>query len=119
MQPKRTAAALSTLCLAISACHTAHTADFIATPADRLVCEAAGARPKIPAEYAIDWTKVATVDQAKTEHEKYVASVRTREGIVAAYILSIEGKLYVCGANMAWRRDWEAELAKKHKPVQP
>ena len=118
MQPKRTALLLSTLCLATSACHTAHTVDFIATPADRLVCEAAGARPKIPAEYVIDWTKVASVSQAKAEHEKFVAIVRTREGIVAAYILSVEGKLYVCGANMAWRRDWETELAKTHKPGQ-
>lgn len=105
--------------LALSACHTLHTADFLATPSDRLVCEAAGARPKIPAEYVIDWSKVATVAQAKAEHDKYVAVIHTREGVVAAYVLAIEGKLFICSSNMQWRRDWEAELAKSHSAVKP
>lgn len=103
--------------LTLSACHTVRTADFLATPLDRLVCEAAGARPKIPAEYVIDWSKVATVDQAHAEHDKYVATIRSREGVVAGYIMSIEGKLFVCGNNMQWRRDYEAELAKTHRTV--
>lgn len=119
MRLNGTALALSTLCLATSACHTVRTADFLATPADRLICDAAGARPKIPAEYVIDWAKVATVDQARAEHQKYVASVRTREGVVAAYVLSIEGKLFVCSNNAQWRRDYEAELAKTHQAVKP
>lgn len=101
----------------LSACKTAHTADFLATPAERLVCEAAGTRPKIPAEYAIDWSKIATVDQARTEHDKYVAVIRAREGVVAAYVLQIEGKLFVCSNNAQWRRDYEAELAKSHSAV--
>lgn len=103
--------------LALAACKTVHTADFLATPADRLVCEAAGQRPSIPPEYAIDWSKVATVAQAHAEHDKYVAVIHDREGIVAAYVLQIEGKLFVCSTNMQWRRDYEAELAKKHTAI--
>jgi len=114
-----TSATVACVALFLSACHTVHTADFLATPADRLVCEAAGARPKIPAEYQIDWSKVATVAQAKAEHDKYVAVIHTREGIVAAYVLSLEGKLFVCSSNAQWRRDYEAELAKSHAQVQP
>jgi hypothetical protein len=119
MRLSATALALSTLCLATSACHTIRTADFIATPADRLVCEAAGTRPTIPAEYAIDWSKVTTVPQARAEHEKYVAVIHNREGIVAAYVLSIEGKLFTCSNNMQWRRDYEAGIAKAHAAVSP
>jgi hypothetical protein len=100
--------------LAISGCATKRSVDFLATPADRLVCEAAGPRPTIPPEYQIDWSKVATVAQARAEHDKYVAVIHTREGIVAAYVLQVEGKLFVCSNNMHWRRDFEAELAKKH-----
>ena len=105
--------------LLLSACKTTHVADFLATPADRLVCEAAGARPKIPPEYAIDWSKVATVDQAKQQVVALISRQHEREGIVTAYVLSIEGKLFVCSTNMQWRRDYEAELAKKRTPTTP
>lgn len=111
--------ALLPLLLTLSGCHTIRTADFIATPADRLVCQPAGARPKIPPEYQIDWSKVATVAQAKAEHDKYVAVIHDREGIVAAYVLEIEGVNFICSSNMAWRRDFEAELAKTHSAVKP
>lgn len=77
-------------------------------PAERLVCVAAGDRPAIPAEYAIDWSAVTTVEQAKAEHLKYVASVRTREGVVAGYIVRIEGQLFACSNNAAWLRDFYA-----------
>lgn len=117
MRLRRTAVAPLMLCSAISACKTLHTADFIATPADRLICEPAGPRPKIPPEYQIDWNKVATVADARAEHEKYVAVIHAREGVVAAYVLDIEGKLFACSNNMQWRRDYEAELAKTHKPI--
>jgi hypothetical protein len=117
MRLSATALALSTLCLATSACHTVRTADFLATPSERLVCEQAGARPKIPAEYVIDWAKVSTVAQAHAEHDKYVAVIRSREGVVAGYVLDIEGKLFTCFNNAQWRRDFEADLAKSHGQV--
>lgn len=89
----------------------------IKTPPDRLVCEGVSARPSIPPEYVIDWsaasaaqTVPAAVALAKAEQAKFVASVRTREGVVAAYIVTIEGRLFACSDNAQWRRDFEAGL---------
>lgn len=56
---------------------------------------------------------MATVDQAKAEHAKYVASIRNREGVITSYIMRIEGKLFVCNTNMAWRRTFEQGLPTK------
>lgn len=112
-----TALALSTLCLAISACGAdKYTAAFIPTPPERLVCERTGTRPTIPAEYVIDWAKVTTVAQAHSEFDKYVAVIRNREGVVAAYVLKIEGVNFLCWNNVQWRREFEADLAKTHPP---
>lgn len=118
MKRSVTAAALLTFCLAVSACQprVKRTAEFIPTPPERLVCELAGTRPTIPPEFQIDWTHVATVAQAKIEHDAYVKSVRTREGVVAGYILKVEGNLFVCFNNMQWRQEFEADLAKTHPP---
>jgi len=104
---------------ALSACGEAkYTAEFIPTPPERLVCEKARTRPTIPPEYVIDWTKVTTVAQAHSEFDKYRALIFTREGIVAGYVLQLEGQNFVCFNNMQWRRDFEADLAKKHPPAQ-
>jgi len=101
--------------LAVSACgEPKRTVSFIPTPPERLVCERTGTRPTIPAEYVIDWTKVTTVAQAHSEFDKYVAVIRNREGVVAAYVLKIEGANFLCWNNAQWRRDWEADLAKTH-----
>lgn len=108
---KRTALALSTCCflLPLTACdHTIRVAVPVIPPAERLACVAAGDRPAIPAEYAIDWSAITTVDQAKAEHLKYVASIRTREGVVSGYIVRIEGQLFACSNNAAWLRDFFA-----------
>lgn len=83
----------------------------LAPPAARLVCEPAGARPVIPAETVIDWARITTVAQAKIEHEGYVRSIRNREGVIAAYILDIEGKLFACSNNAAWLRQWYKDTA--------
>lgn len=87
----------------------------ITPPAERLICEAAGDRPAIPAEYAIDWAKVevpgnsrATLANARAEVTRLIASFRSREGIVIGYLLRIEGKLFVCSTNAAWLRDFFA-----------
>lgn len=79
-------------------------------PAERLQCVSAGERPTIPPEYAIDWSRVLSVPQARSEHDAYVRSIRTREGVVAGYILSVESKLFVCSNNAAWLRDYFAAL---------
>lgn len=105
---KLTVLLLSTLCLT-SACATKRAAVSLRPDIehpDRFVCELAGSRPKVPPEYVIDWSKVTTVDQAHAEHDKFVGVLRTREGIVAGYILRVEGNLFVCSNNMQWQRDY-------------
>jgi hypothetical protein len=96
--------------LLLSSCGPDKVVQHLPTPPDRLVCEAAGARPAIPAEHVINWNSVVTVPQARAEHEKYVATIRNREGIITGYIMRIEGKLFTCHTNMAWRRTFEAGL---------
>lgn len=118
MRLSATALALSTLCLAVSACgEKKYTAEFIPTPPERLVCEPTATRPTIPHEYTIDWSKVTTVPQARSEFEKYRAVIYTRENVVAGYVLVIEGAHFVCFNNAQWRREFEAELAKTHPPA--
>lgn len=92
--------------LGLAGCEPKRVVTNLAPPAERLVCAPAGARPNIPAEFVIDWAHVTTVAQAKIEHEGYVRSVRTREGVIAGYILDVEGKLFACANNAAWLRDW-------------
>ena len=84
------------------------TVTTIKPPAERLACIAAGDRPALPAEHVIDWSAVQSVTEAKAEHLKYVASVRSREGVVVAHIVRIEGKLFTCASNAAWLRDFYA-----------
>jgi hypothetical protein len=86
------------------------------TNPERFVCEAAGSRPTIPAEYTIDWSKVQTVQQARTEHEAFVRQLRTREGVVAGYLIQLEGKHFLCFNNMAWQRDFYSRLPEPSKP---
>jgi len=109
-------ATLLAIAFALTSCgETKRVAEFIPTPPERLVCEQAGTRPTIPPETTIDWAHVTSVAQAKIEHEGYVKSVRTREGVVAGYVLAIEGKLFTCFNNAQRRREFEADLAKKQR----
>lgn len=104
------AAALSTCCLVLSAasCEPKRVVTNLAPPPERLQCAPAPARPKVPPEYKIDWAKVQTVAQAKSEHEKFVQVLRTRENVVAGYIILIEGQIFVCSNNAQWLREWYA-----------
>lgn len=92
----------------LAACEPKRVVESLPTPPERLICEKAGTRPTIPAEHEIDWTQVRTAAQAKIQHEQYVATVRTREGIVAGYVLKLEGNLWQCWNNVQWRREFEA-----------
>ena len=99
------------LALAVAGCgDTKRIAEHLPTPPERLICEPAGTRPTLPPEHQIDWSQVRTVPAAKIEHDKFVAVLRTREGMVAGYILRLEGKLFVCSNNAQWRRDYEAGI---------
>lgn len=106
------AAVLWTSCLALlaTACADKQIAIPLKPDATRLVCVSTTTRPTIPGEYVIDWTKVASIPAAKAEHEKYVASIRTREGVIAGYIVQVEGQLFTCSNNMQWLRDYYAKL---------
>lgn len=99
--------------LTLTACSdTKRVVEHLPTPPERLICERAGTRPTLPPEHAIDWSQIRTVAAAKVEHEKFVAVLRTREGLVAGYILKLEGQLFQCFNNMQWRREYEAGLAR-------
>lgn len=108
----------------LAACGDKRSVIAIKTPPERLVCEGLSGRPNIPPEYVVDWSKVeraASVAQAlaaaKGEHARFVASVRTREGVVAAYIVTIEGRLFACSDNAQWRKEFEAGLPDRVQPA--
>lgn len=110
---KLTMLALSTCCLGSAACETTRTVAPLRpdlTNPERFVCEPAGDRPTVPPEHVIDWSRVTTVPQARSEHNAYVASIRAREGPITGYIVAIEGKLFACSNNAAWLRDFYGRL---------
>ena len=76
----------------------------------RLICEGVAARPALPVTYLIDWSSVQTVEQAKGEHDAYVRSINARNGLVAAHIVELEGRLFVCSNNAQWWRDYWSAL---------
>ncbi len=98
--------ALSTFCLA--ACNTTRVAVPLKPDPSRMDCVAVEGRdrPAIPPEYVIDWARVTTVAQARSEHEAFVRTVRTREGVVAGYVVQVEEKLFLCASDAAWLRDF-------------
>lgn len=103
-------AVYTTAALALSACapEPKRIVTALKPPAERLECQTAGTRPTIPPEHFIDWQRVATVPQAMSEHDAYVRSVRTREGVVAGYIVRVEGVNFACSNNAQWLREFFA-----------
>lgn len=104
---------LSMSCSLLAGCQTERIASAVRPDLDhpdRLVCETAGERPPLPSAYVIDWPHVTTVEQAKAEHEIYVRSVLARNGVLAAYIVEIEGKLFTCSNNAQFWRDYWSGL---------
>jgi len=95
MQRLLMAVVLSTSCLAISACQPKRIVTALPIPPERMDCKAAGARPTIPPE-------------ATGSHDAFVKSVRAREGVIASYIIEIEGKLFDCASDAQWLREWQA-----------
>lgn len=108
---RATALSMSCLLLTAASCEKKVVAS-IPTPPERLICDPAGSRPTIPSEYVIDWLSVPDVLTAQSEVKKLMTSIRTREGIVAGYLVNVEGKLFTCFNNMQWRREFEADLNK-------
>lgn len=121
MKLNRTAAALLTCSLAVSACNTTQRVVEPLRPdqtnPERFVCERTGTRPTIPPEFQIDWTPIelapnvpAAVALMREALAHFVAVIRTREGIVAGYIVTLEGANFTCFNNMAWQRDFYSRL---------
>lgn len=104
------AIALSTFCLA-GCGERPRVVAPLKPPAERMDCRVLeSGRPSIPPEYAIDWSKVVTVDQARGEHDAYVRSVRTREGIAAGYIVQLEDRVFLCASDAEWLHDFFGRL---------
>lgn len=99
------------LALAVAACgEPKRIAVALPIPVERMDCVEAGNRPAIPPEHKIDWAAVSSVLQARQEYNQYVASVRAREGMVAGYVLMLEGHLFACSNDAQWLREWQAGI---------
>jgi hypothetical protein len=99
--------------LAVSACEPKRIVTALPIPAERTDCQVAtGKRPQLNPEYRIDWSKVASVGQAKIEHDRFVSVIRGRENTVANYVLSLEGDLFQCASDDAWIREVQAETTR-------
>lgn len=101
---------LSVLCFLL-ACSPKRVATALTTPPERLVCEAAVERPALPPQYRVDRSITLPLG-IWAEHDRYVAREIERNGIVAGYLLTVEGRNFVCFNNMQWRREFEAGLSK-------
>lgn len=115
MMQSRKAQALWTLssALLISACEPEHIVKALPIPPDRIDCQAAtGKRPQLPPEYRVDWSKISTVGQAKTEFDNFTMVLRGREKTVSTYVLDIEGQLFQCASDAQWIREYLAPLTK-------
>ncbi len=113
MKRKLLVLALSTCCLAASACTEKRIQVPIPIPDERTDCAeltGADARPIIPPEYVIDWTRVTTLGQARSEHDAFVTRLRERERPVALYVVRLEGRVFACADDAAWLRDYKKRL---------
>lgn len=113
MKRRLWALALLTCSLAVSACAPQRVLVPLPIPSDRIDCQEvvpSAERPVIPPEYVIDWAKVATVDQARREHDAFVQRLRERERAVTGYVVHLESRLFVCADDAAWVRDFQQRL---------
>jgi hypothetical protein len=81
--------------------------------------DATGQRPKLSPEFKVDWTKIATVDQAHAAFDNFTLVLRGREQTVANYVIEIEGKLFQCANDAAWLREWNSATRLSEAPRQP
>jgi hypothetical protein len=112
MMPWKKAAVLLTSFSLLTACDTKRIATALPIPAERMDCAFTALRPALPAEHEIDWSKVVSVPLAKQEHDRFVASLRTRESKVTDYILDLEGKYFLCASDATWLREWQDGLTR-------
>lgn len=116
MKRSLTALALLTFCsLSLISCKEKNVVSASAIPAERMDCVELGkeARPAIPPEYVIDWSRVTTVPEARAEFQHFVGSVRIRERTVAGYVLRLEGQVFACANDAAWLREVQTKTVAK------
>lgn len=85
------------------------------TNPERFDCATLGTRPAIPGEDPVDLDRIAAagaqaVAVAREEVAAYVASVRAREGVVARYVVAVEGRLFECANDAQWTREFFSRL---------
>lgn len=115
MKQSKTALALLTLssALLISGCGEKRVVTALPIPPERTDCQAAtGQRPVLPPEFRIDWTQIATVDQAHAAHDNFVLVLRGREKTISNYVLKLEGDLHQCSLDAHWIREVQAETTR-------
>lgn len=90
----------------------------ITIPAERMDCATLIKRPPVPKEYEIDWATIEKAPDkdyatrlAKLELQKFKYSLLQRDGIVANYIVNIEGILMECSNDAEWLREYSAKTA--------
>ena len=98
------------IALVLASCGEKRIVTALPIPPERTDCQAAtGKRPTLPPEFVIDWATIATVGQAKAAHDNFVNVIRGREGIVANYVIEVEGMLHACANDAQWLREWSAQ----------
>lgn len=90
----------------------------LAIPEERMDCATLIKRPPMPKEYEIDWATVLAapdkdfaVKLAKLEVQKMKYSQYDRDGVVANYILNVEGILFQCSNDAEWLREYSKKSA--------
>ena len=118
---KLTVLALGMLCSAVSACGPERVQPASAlrpdlTNPERFDCQRAGTRPTVAPEYQIDWSKISTVGQARTEFENFKLTLRGRENIVAGYLLGLEAINFNCWSDTQWQLEFYRGLPDQPQP---
>ena len=120
-----TALALSTLCLAVSACDTVEVKRVTEalrpdkTNPQWFDCVKGETRTPLSPEYKIDWVKVGSVAEAKRQFQNYVAVQYGRERQAADYMLGLEAINFNCWNDTQAQLDFYRQLETTPQPQPP
>ena len=118
---KRMVPVLLTLCLAVSACPRGEVQPASAlrpdkTNPDWFDCQRSPTRPTVSPEYQIDWSRIATVGQAKAEFDNFKLTLRGRENVIAGYMLGLEAVNFNCWNDTQAQLDFYKGLPDSPQP---
>lgn len=102
---------LSMSCFLLSSCETTVKRETVplnvkAESPEHFVCPPKPDRPTLPPGYTIVWADVENVAEAQLEVSILIESIMARNGVVADYILDLEGIHFTCWNNMQWQNDY-------------